>query len=198
MKKMILILGLFAAGCSTAPKHEGVSDLEAKRVIRGSANAKVTIIEYGDFQCPACAFGATSLKASLAKYTDQVRFIYKHLPLPYHPQARPAAHAFEVLRARDPAKAYEFYEMAYAKPGLLNSKSELEKILKKFDLTLQTVDTEFMKLNLDKMFEEDRAEFIGFGFRGTPVFIVNGQPLEGAPSVSDFDQVISETLKTLP
>lgn len=203
--KLFLTMALLLAGCSSSPKNELVDtadtapilhpEIDPKRVVYGNVEAPVTILEYGDFQCPACAVGAQSLKLALAKNPGKIRFIFKHLPLPYHPQARPAAQAFEVLRAKDPAQAYAFYETVYAEAGLLNSKTQFEKILKKFKLTPKSLAAEFAKLNLTKQFEEDKAEFIAFGFRGTPVFVVNGQAVTGAPSEQEFDQLIQKALK---
>ena len=60
---------------------------------KGAANAKVTIVEFSDFQCPYCGRVGPTLARLLEEYPDDVRIVYKHLPLSFHKQALPAAKA---------------------------------------------------------------------------------------------------------
>lgn len=202
---LVLIGFMSSLACSSEPKQQE-ADFESEEVVRknpvvepsrillGNASAPVTVIEFGDFQCPACAVGAAAVKAVHAKHPDKIKFIYKHLPLDYHAQARPAAQAFEVLLAKDVAQAYEFYSLAFETPGKIKTQKDLEALLKKFKLTNKAVQAAVKKLKITETLAKDRREFIEFGFRGTPVFMINGQVLEGAPSPEDLEKVVLSNL----
>lgn len=205
-RSTLVLLGLLSfLGCSSEPKQQG-ADFESEEIVRknpvfepsrillGNASAPVTVIEFGDFQCPACAVGAAAVKAVHAKHPDKIKFIYKHLPLDYHSQARPAAQAFEVLLAKDVAQAYEFYSLAFETPGKIKTQKDLDGLLKKFKLTAKSVQASVKKLKITETLAKDRREFIEFGFRGTPVFLINGQVLEGAPSPEDLEKVVLSNL----
>ena len=76
-------------------------------VWQGPDSAKVTIVEYSDFECPYCARFATVMDQVLANYGDKVRFTYRHFPLSFHKSAQKAAEAFEC--AKDQNKAWDLY-----------------------------------------------------------------------------------------
>src|SRR5205807_3152432 len=65
--------------------------IDANTRIRGAINAMYTLVQYADFQCPYCAAGYQTVVELRKKHGDDMRFIFKHLPLPFHPQAMPAA-----------------------------------------------------------------------------------------------------------
>lgn len=202
VKAGILTMLLFLAACGSAEKEltdetdvkpdvdfqAAQPEIDPKRVVHGPVDAPITVVEYGDFQCPACAVGYKSLKSALEKNPGKVRFIFKHIPLDYHPQSKPAAQAFEILRAKDAKKAYAFYEAAYEAPGKIKTKEDLDQLLKTFKVNAKTLEKSARAVGFAGTVEKDRREFVSFGFRGTPVFIVNGQVLEGAPSESDLLQ----------
>ena len=76
--------------------------------IRGSKNAKVTLVEYSDFECPFCSRFYPTVKQVQQEYGDKVRFVYRHFPLSFHPQAQPAAEASEC--ASEQGKFWEFHD----------------------------------------------------------------------------------------
>jgi len=80
--------------------------LGANEHMKGNPNAKVTIIEYSDFECPACRAYAPLFGEILQTYGDKVRVVYRHFPLPQHPSARLAVHFAEAA-----AKQGKFWEM---------------------------------------------------------------------------------------
>ena len=82
-----------------------------KSFARGPANAAVTIVEFSDFQCPFCAQAATLLDQVIAAYPNDVRFIYKNYPLPFHNQAMPAAKA--AVAAGSQGKFFEMHDKLF-------------------------------------------------------------------------------------
>jgi protein-disulfide isomerase len=79
----------------------------------GQTNAKVTFVEFGDYQCPACALVAPMIKNVLSEYKDNkdVNFVYRHYPLPQHTNAVPAAMAAEA--AGEQGKYWEMHDRLY-------------------------------------------------------------------------------------
>jgi protein-disulfide isomerase len=75
---------------------------------RGPENAPIELIEFSDFQCPFCLRADPSFARSLATYGDRIRFVYRHYPLPNHPNARPAAEA--AACAGDQGKFWAFHD----------------------------------------------------------------------------------------
>lgn len=78
----------------------------------GAKNGKVTIVEFSDFECPFCIRALPTVKQILSEYKNDVRFYYKHLPLPFHPNAQKAAEAS--LCAADQGKFWEFHDQIFA------------------------------------------------------------------------------------
>ena len=81
--------------------------------IRGNNDAKYTLIEYSDFQCPYCVRGYHNVEALRKKYGANLRFIFKNMPLPFHPQAMPAAQYLEAVALQSPQKAWEFHDKLF-------------------------------------------------------------------------------------
>lgn len=79
--------------------------------VRGNKNAPVTLIEYSDFECPYCGAFVPTVEQALAKYKDQVRLVYRHFPLSFHPSALPAALAAEC--AAEQGKFWEFHDAMF-------------------------------------------------------------------------------------
>jgi protein-disulfide isomerase len=154
--------------------------------IRGDSNAKVTLIEYSDFECPFCARFSPTVEQVLAEYDGQVRLIYRHFPLrSIHPVAQKAAEASEC--AADQGKFWEMHDALFA----LNTAGSLSLPSLKStaaDLGLNTSDFDSCLDSGDKAadVEEDYQDGIAGGVSGTPGTFVDDQYLAGA---LPFEQV---------
>src|SRR5581483_190972 len=91
-----------------------------------STNTKVTIIEFADFQCPACGQAHPALKQILEEYKGKVTFIYRHFPLPQHQNAILAAKASEA--AGEQGKFWEMHDMLYEKQNEWSESNNAEEI----------------------------------------------------------------------
>lgn len=98
--------------------------VEEGRVIFGPKDAKITIVEYSDFECPYCSKGHATVKEVMAAYPKDVRVVFKHLPLDFHPLAIPAARYFEAIAMQDHAKAEKFHDLVFENQGDLRTKKE--------------------------------------------------------------------------
>lgn len=105
-------------GTPTAPSKAPAVD-EKNDHIKGGENAKVTLIEYSDFECPFCGRFAPTVKQALDEYGDDIRVVYRHFPLSFHPQAQPAAEASEC--AAEQGKFWEFHDKLFENQALLGA-----------------------------------------------------------------------------
>ena len=88
---------------------------------QGNENAKVTVVEFSDFECPYCLQFQSSIQQMLKDYGDKIRFTYRHFPLSFHPNAQKAAEAFECAKKQGADKAWEMHDKLFE----LNSQGQL-------------------------------------------------------------------------
>ncbi len=167
------------------------------RVIFGPKDAPVTIVEYSDFQCPFCTRGYQTMKQVRDKYGDQVRIIYKHLPLDIHPEALPAAQYFEAIGMQDPAKAEKFHDMVFERQAELGQKKEklLDELAKEVGADVAKVKRDAKSKEVNDRINADMEEAQKFGFSGTPGFLVNGVAVRGAYPAEHFASIIDRVTK---
>lgn len=178
-------------------KNPKTPEVDTKRAIFGKADAKITIVEYSDFECPFCTRGYRTVKEVKDKYKDQVRVVYKHLPLDFHPTAEPAARFFEAVAIDAGAGAAEkFHDYVFENQEKLKSGKEkfLEEAAKKAGANLSKVKTLISSEEVTKRIEADKAEAAKFGFSGTPGFLINGVSLRGAYPANEFAKIIDRHL----
>lgn len=170
--------------------------VENGRVIFGKKDAKVTVIEYSDFQCPYCARGYQTVEEVMKAYPNDVRVVFKHLPLDFHPMAMPASRYFEAIAMQDHAKAEKFYKLVFENQGDLGSKKEafLKDMTKKAGADLKKVEKDLNSEAITKRIEADMEEAKKFNFSGTPGFIINGVSLRGAYPFAEFKTIIDRHL----
>ncbi|MCS6846969.1 MAG: peptidylprolyl isomerase, partial [Anaerolineae bacterium] len=129
--------------CEPFPLNVNASDH-----VKGNPQAATTIIEYGDFQCPACAAFHPQMKTLMGTVSDTVRLVFRHFPLPQHDKAIPTARAAEAAALQ--GKFWEMHDLLYEKQSEWSSKS-----LAEITATLKTY-AEALKLDVAK-FERDLA-----------------------------------------
>jgi protein-disulfide isomerase len=145
--------------------------------VRGGAGAPVTVVEYGDYECPYCRGAARDLHLLLGRYPDMVRFVFRNFPIPQlHPDAERAAEAAEAAAAQ--GKFWEMYEL------LLQPSSQLDTDSLVTYADLAGLDTARFRSDLAShayaaRIERDVREGIRNGVNATPKFYVNGQRIDG-------------------
>jgi len=171
--------------------------------MKGDKNAKVTMVEYSDFQCPFCrSFYTDTLKQVEDNYvkTDKVAFYYKHFPLSQiHPMAQKYGEASEC--AGDQNKFWEYHNKIFDeqnKKGRGTVSDYTADDLKKWAGELGLDATKFNQcLDSDKYagkVTEHLNEGIANGVRGTPTFFINGQEVGGAQPYAAFQAAIENAL----
>lgn len=160
--------------------------------VEGSKDALVTIIEVSDFQCPFCARVGGTLKEVASTYKDDVRFVFKHNPLPFHPRAMPAALAGEC--ANHQKKFWPLHDKMFADQSKLEDK-DLEGYASALKLDMGKWKKCIASPEAKKLVESDMAQAAALGARGTPAFFINGRFLSGAQPFPAFKAIIDEELK---
>jgi protein-disulfide isomerase len=171
-------------------------EIEEGRAIWGPADAKITIVEYSDFQCPYCSRGFQTLQEVKKAYPNQIRFVFKHLPLEFHPLAMPSAKYFEAIARQSAEKAYKFHDMVFENQGELNAKKEafLKETAKKAGADMKKLEKDLNDPTLMDRITKDTAEAQKFGISGTPGFVINGVSLKGAYPFPEFKNIIDRHL----
>lgn len=163
---------------------------------RGSKDAPITLVEYSDFECPFCSRGFGTVMELMNKYEGKIRFVYKHLPLSFHPQAMPAAQYFEAIRLQSADKAWQFHDRIYKEQRKLqNGESYLKSVAKELKVDMSKLAKDVKSEAVQKRIDQDMEEAAKFGFQGTPGFLLNGIPVKGAYPTSHFEGLIEELKK---
>ena len=185
------------AGEDAAPAPTGtVPAVSNEDQIKGNKNAPVTLIEYSDFQCPYCGAFEPTLDAVMAKYKDQVRIVYRHFPLSFHPNALPAALASEC--AAEQGKFWEFHGAMFKNQDALTA-DYFKKLAADNKLNLNKFnDCVSTQKYLNKV--QDQAAAGGAaGVNGTPGTFVIGKdgsatPITGAVPEATLSAAIDKAL----
>lgn len=161
----------------------------------GPETAAVTIIEFGDYQCPFCRASEPHLQAIRSRYGNDVALVYRHFPLPGHSSAFPAARGAECAGQQD--RFWEFHEVLYSTESWIGdtSDSSLAKLAEQAGVV--SVD-EFASClqgtHGDNAVGADITVGQRLGIAGTPTFLVNGQlhlgPLDSLRFEALFDAVL--------
>jgi len=146
--------------------------------VLGPADAPVTLVEYGDFQCPHCRAAHFYMKNVLATMGDDMRFVFRHMPLTQiHPMAQPAAEAAEAAGAQ--GKFWPMHDLIYENQDLL-SPALLLGLGQRLGLDMQRFTDDVASHRFLSKVREDFMGAVRSGSAGTPSFYIDGEPYEGA------------------
>ena len=160
----------------------------------GDKGAKVTIVEFSDFQCPFCSRGANSVDEIKKKYKGKVKIAFKHFPLPMHPDAKPASEASLCVKEQNADKFWKFHDLAFKNQDKLDTAS-LEKYAKDAGVNVDKFKECFNSKKYVAAIEKDMQYGEKLGVRSTPTFFINGQLISGAVPIEQFSEIIDEELK---
>ena len=163
--------------------------------VRGSSDARITIVEFSDFQCPFCLRAYTTIKGLLAKYDGKVKLAYRDLPLqPIKPGTHGSAEASRC--AGEQGKFWEYHDLLFENQDYFGNDAFQEY-------------AEFLELDTDQFaaclesdkfqpqIQQDFQEGVQLGITGTPFFFINGVPVNGAQPAPVFEEIIEAELATI-
>ncbi|WP_337286320.1 thioredoxin domain-containing protein [Candidatus Methylomirabilis sp.] len=169
--------------------------IDNKTRIRGNKDAKYTLVEYSDFQCPYCASAYPTVEELRKRHGNDLRFIYKHLPLPFHTQAMPAAQWLEAVAIQSPEKAWKFHDILFKNQDKLGI-DFFKKTAKDLGVDVERCEKDAESQAVKDRIAADIEEAKQFGFNGTPGFLLNGIPVKGAYPIEYFEDVIKKLAAT--
>ncbi len=157
--------------------------------VRGAKDAKVTLIEFSDFQCPYSKRVQPLIEKLLKAYPDDLQQVYKNFPLRFHKEAMPAAKA--CVAAGLQGKFWEMEELIFENPKKLQDK-DLKKYAEEIGLDPQQFEKDFNSEEVDKLVQEDLAEAKKAKVTGTPTLFLNGKRVQNRS-----EEAMKQEIKTL-
>ncbi len=144
---------------------------------RGPATAPVTLVQYGDYECPYCGRMHPIIKELQERLGGRLRFVFRHFPLdPLHPRARRAAEAAEVAASQ--GRFWEMHDLLYENQENLEDE-DLRRYAADLGLDLERFEDDLANGRHTERVQEDRRGGERSGVEGTPAFFVNGLRYEG-------------------
>ncbi|MBT6254295.1 DsbA family protein [Candidatus Uhrbacteria bacterium] len=202
---LVLVLGVWGLTKVSGPETEqptlSTTEVASSDHTKGAVNAPITIIEYSDFQCPACKQYAPVVRQVVENYPDDVRFVYRHFPLrQIHDQAQAAAEAAEAAGMQ--GMFFEFHDILFENQGewVGSNATANTKFLEYAALLELDVDQFKEDMNSaaarDKV-NNDSSSGTQSGLSGTPSFFVNGQRINNPRGFEPFRQLIDAELERI-
>jgi len=160
--------------------------------IVGPANAPVTLVEYGDFECPFCGRSYPAVRRLRAELGDRLRFVFRHFPRPEHPHARHAAQAAEAASAQ--GRFWEMHDQLFEHQAAL-ADSDLAQYATNLGLDVERFQHDLTShVSVDRV-QRDVQSGAHSDVHGTPTFFINGVKHEGPDT---FDDLMSAIRQQLP
>lgn len=143
----------------------------------GPNEAPLTLVEYGDLECPYCRMAHPIVKTARRELGDQLRFIFRHFPLKeVHPHAPHAAEATESAGAQ--GKFWEMHDIIFENQHALEN-ADLLRYAKSLGLDAERIAQDLAAETYTKKVRDDFRSGVRSGVNGTPTFFVNGQRFDG-------------------
>ena len=161
---------------------------------RGPKAARLTIVEFSDFQCPFCRSGAEALAEIAAAFPNDVRLVFKQFPLESHSQAAIAAEAS--LAAQAQGKFWEMHDRIFANPRSL-TEPNLIAWAKEFGMDAARFTSDLTSHKYRNTVQAEVREGLDAGVEGTPTVFLNGRPYRGEVKADALRPAVEAALKTL-
>lgn len=196
----LVIFGLIAlvnSPSSTTSVTANVAPISQKDITNGNSKAKITLIEYSDFQCPACAAYHPLIKQLLSEYKEDIYFVYRNFPLTnIHPNAVIAAQA--AYAAHKQNKFFEMGDLLFTNQKDWSSESDPREIFINYAKELKLDVKRFQdSMNSDEAknyIKDFEKQATSEGINSTPTFILNGVKIKNPTSYDEFKKLIENEL----
>ena len=184
------------------PQVSGNVNAEAGEIaegdwIDGNPDADVVLIEYSDFQCPACRSTEPRVKSVLEEYGDDIAFVYRHFPLrSIHRNAERAAQAAEAAGLQ--GQFWEMHDKLFEQQSLWGGQSDptamFVEYAEELGLNVQQFEEDLDSTEVRQAVADDLAVASSAGLNSTPTFYLNGEPLKNPASEAVFKQIIEDAI----
>jgi protein-disulfide isomerase len=201
---IVIVFGLFGILYFTKDKNtnsggaQGTSNVAASNHVDGPDDAKVTLLEYGDFQCPACGTFYPLVEKIREEYGDRIKFQFRNYPLvQIHPNAFIASRAAEA--AEKQGKFFEMYNLLYKNQQSWTSSSNagpiFEGYAQQLNLNAEQFKTDMESAGVADIINADVRAGQEAGVNSTPTFFINGKKIDKNPTSEEaFKKLIDDAL----
>ncbi len=166
--------------------------------VRNNTQAKVTLIEYGDFQCPSCGAFYPVLKQLEQQFGDQVNFVFRHYPIiSIHPNAFAAARAAEAASSQ--GKFFEMHDLLYENQqawgqSAASAQGVFEGYAQQLGLDMEKFKQDYASAAVADRINRDISSGKQFDITGTPTFILNGEKIENPKDATAFAELLQKAV----
>jgi NhaA family Na+:H+ antiporter len=179
------------AGDTNTGKARLVAPVDEADHVQGPTDALVTLVEYGDYQCPHCRLVYYNIRELQARLGDQLRYVYRHLPVSsMHPDAQLAAEAAEAAAAQ--GKFWEMHDKLYQNDGL--DRISLIRYAEEIGLDVERFRGDLEEREFAEDVQDDFSGGIRSGVNGTPTFFLNGERYDGAWDLESLAELVQKPL----
>lgn len=197
----LIVWGMIAAA-KKASKEESSIPLPNQIVstdwVRGNASSTVTLVEYSDFQCPACAAYFPIVERIFAESSTSIRFVYRHFPLSQHANAIPASQAAEAAGRQ--GKFWEMYNMIFSTHDNWENSTDVKTVFKgyaeKLGLNMEKYLSDLDLKEIQDKINSDIKGGLKVGINSTPTFYLNGNKIKNPGSYEEFKKIIDDANQT--
>jgi protein-disulfide isomerase len=197
---VLIALMLWGVGISsgTNPAFElgAVSPMDN---VKGNASSTVVIVEYSDFQCPACRTYYPILREITTEFGDRVAFVYRYFPLSsIHANAAPAAWAAQA--AANQGKFWEMHDLLFEKQSEWENEANVLPLFESYasllGISVDQFKADFSSKQVRDFVKAQELSALKFGLAGTPSFFINGVQIQNPTSTESFRAIINGALQS--
>jgi len=165
----------------------------------GNKDAKLVLVYYSDFECPACAYYHQFLDKLLIDFKDQILIIFRHFPLPNHLKSKDLAYAAEAAGKQN--KFWEMADLIFKNQSKLVQSRNLEKdiidLAVLLNLDIDKFKTDLVSKEVKNKVEENYLEALKMNLRGTPSFFLNGKRIYPPSNYIEFKEFLQKQIDGL-
>lgn len=194
---IITTIVLIGGAMALFSKQENAPALTKEELIptgtftKGSASASAFLVEFSDFQCPACKGFLPTVESIVNQYGDKLLYAYRYFPLAQHPYAMKAAIAAEAANRQ--GKFWELHELLFADQDKLSDEL-VQEHAKKIGLNMDQFNSDLKDSSVQAAVDKDQSDGNRFGVNATPTFYLNGKALR-LNTPQDLQQAVADALK---
>jgi len=201
----VVILGLFGiyfitSNDSSIKSTPSTNTSKLSNNVIGENKKNVVLVEYGDYQCPACAAYYPIIKQLVEEYKSDIQFQFRNFPLQQiHQNARAASRAAEAAGKQN--KFWEMHDLLYEQQSAWEQSTSanviFEQYAKQLGLNVETYKTDFASNEINEIINADFNEGTRLGVESTPTFFLQGKKIDNPPRDLDgWKKLINEQIKT--